>query len=215
MEAWDKRIVGLDHRTLLTRYKPGLITPKDFGSHYKLILHRAMFTNPHNPNAGDSRCRACRGDRESITHFGECTVLKPMFVLMRKFDGSDAWDDIRMNLFGVNDMKGVIPQGTSALHFMLWKHALIQLTMCSLKGIKVNAEEIIDKAVLRLQKRIKTLEYNVRCAYCKGDARGEDVKLDAFRKRLEGIGDIDEKGKVTLHRDLQIAIEMAEIQRTP
>ena len=41
------------------------------------------------------------------------------------------------------------------------------------------------------------------------------MKLDAFRKRLEGIGDIDEKGKVTLHRDLQIAIEMAEIQRTP
>ena len=41
------------------------------------------------------------------------------------------------------------------------------------------------------------------------------MKLDAFRKRLEGIGDTDENDKVTLHRDLQIAIEMAEIQRTP
>ena len=79
----------------------------------------------------------------------------------------------------------------------------------------MSAEDIIDKAVLRLQKRIKTLEYGIQCAYCKGDARATDVKLDTFRKRLEGIGDIDEKGKVTLHKDLQIAIEMAEFQRTP
>jgi hypothetical protein len=215
LAAWDKRIEGIDHRMLLVRYKPGLITPKDFGSHFKLILHRALLTNPHNPNASDGRCRMCKGDRESITHFGECVILKPIFKLMRKFDGGEAWDDIRLNLFGVNDMKGIIPQGTSALHFMLWKHALIQITLCSLKGLKVNAEDIIDKAVLRLQKRIKTLEYGIRCAYCKGDARATEVKLDTLRKRLEGIGDIDEKGKVTLHEDLQIAIEMAEIQRTP
>ena len=157
----------------------------------------------------------CRGDTESIVHFGECVILKPMFKFMRKFDGGEAWDDIRLNLFGVNDMKGIIPQGTSALHFMLWKHALIQITLCSLKGVKVNAEDIIDKAVLRLQKRIKTLEYGIQCAYCKGDARAQDVRLDSFRKRLEGIGDIDEKGRVILDKDLQIAIEMAEIQRTP
>ena len=52
---------------------------------------------------------------------------------------------------------------------------------------------LIHNHVLRLQKRIKTLEYNVRCAYCKGEARNKDVKLNAFRKRLEGIVDIDEK----------------------
>ena len=71
--------------------------------------------------------------------------------------------------------------------------------------MKVNAEDIIDKAVLRLQKRIKTLEYGIQCAYCKGDARAQDVRLDSFRKRLEGIGDI-EKGRVILDKDLQIAI---------
>ena len=211
MKAWDSRVPGLDYRTLLTRYKPGLATPKDFGSHFKLILHRAFFTNPHNPSATSENCRACRGDRESIAHFGECVTLKPMFKLMRVFDGGTAWDDVRLNLFGVNDMKGVLPEGTSTLHFMLWKHTLIQLTMNSLNGTPVNASEIIDKAVLRLHKRVKALEYNITCEYCRSDARKSEVDLGKYRKRLEGIGSIDDGGRVTLHPDLQTVIDLARL----
>ena len=50
---------------------------------------------------------------------------------MREFDDGHAWDDMNMNLFGINDMKGVVKEGTSTLHFMLWKHLIIQLTMSS------------------------------------------------------------------------------------
>ena len=82
---------------------------------------------------------------------------------MRNFDEGYAWDDVRMNLFGVNHMKGVVPEGTSTLHFMLWKHTLIQLTLSSLRGTEVKASEIIDRAVLRLQRRVKALGYEVQC----------------------------------------------------
>ena len=138
MKAWESRVENIDWRTLLSRYKPGLATPKDFGSHFKLILHRAFFTNPHNPNASSIYCRACKTERESIAHFGKCNRLKPVFEFMRKFDEEKAWDDVRMNLFGVNDMKGIVPEGTSTLHFMLWKHTLIQLTLASLRGTDVS-----------------------------------------------------------------------------
>ena len=37
-------------------------------------------------------------------------MLKPIFEFMRKVDKGSAWDDVRMNLFGVNDMKGVVPE---------------------------------------------------------------------------------------------------------
>ena len=40
-------------------YKVGLVTPKDFGGHFKLIVHRAMLTNPHNLHAEASTCRLC------------------------------------------------------------------------------------------------------------------------------------------------------------
>ena len=53
---WLQLLDNLDWRNLLSRYKPGLATPKDFGSHFKLVLHRALLTNPHNPSATTHNC---------------------------------------------------------------------------------------------------------------------------------------------------------------
>ena len=208
LAAWDKRLPGIHWRTLLARYKPGLATPKDFGSHFKLILHRAMFTNPNNPQSDTALCRVCNKERESILHFGRCQGLKPIFEFMRTFDGGTDWDDARMNLFGVNDMMGVIPEGTSTLHFMLWKHTLIQLTMKALKGEPVSPLAIIDKATLRVLKRVKALEYEIRCEYCKSEARETAPKLGKFKARIEGIGNISDEGRVYLHEKLKEIIEL-------
>jgi hypothetical protein len=95
---------------MLARYKPGLATPKDFGSHFKLILHRALLTNPHNDKASTCMCRLCGNERESILHLGKCEWLKPIFEVLRKFDGGTAWNDACLNLLGVNDMKGIPPE---------------------------------------------------------------------------------------------------------
>ena len=88
---------AINFGTLMERYKVGLITPKDFGSHFKLILHRAMLTNPHNPEAETSSCRLCGLTRESIWHWGECEGLKPIFETLRVFDGGQRWDDLKLN----------------------------------------------------------------------------------------------------------------------
>ena len=107
-----------------------------------------------------------------------------------------------------NKMKGIIPQGTSALHFMLWKFLLIQLTLKSIKGTPIDPLEIIDKAVLRLHRRTKSLAYEISCECCKAEARENNPNISKFAKRLEGIGHIEDN-KIILNDVLQTAIDLA------
>ena len=208
---WENILGGIDWRTLLSRYKPGLATPKDFGSHFKNILHRALLTNPHNPQASTHKCRLCGEERESILHLGTCEWLRPVFEVMRKFDKGPRWDDARRNLLGVNDMKGIPPEGTSTLHFMLWKHILIQMTAWSLNHVPPNAQQIIDRAVLRLEKRISAIQYEITCEYCTSESRGTAPNLSKARRRLEGIAEISESGQVILHSELSELLEVANL----
>ena len=121
---------------------------------------------------------------------------------MRKFDGGPRWDDARLNLLGVNDMKGILPEGTSTLHFMLWKHIIIQLTLCSLQHVTPDVYQIIDKAVLRLEKRVSALQYEITCTLCKSESRGVAPNLKPARRRLKGIGEILDSGKLLLRTEL-------------
>jgi hypothetical protein len=208
---WLHLLGELNWRTLMGRYKPGLATPKDFGSHFKLILHRALLTNPHNPSAECHSCRLCGQDRESILHLGTCPWLRPIFELMRKFDGGSRWDDARLNLLGVNEMKGIPPEGTSTLHFVLWKHILIQMTLLSLKKIPPDTQQIINRAMLRLEKRISALQYEVTCMFCKAESRSTSPNLTFARRKLKGIGDVLDSGKVILHPDLASLLHAARL----
>ena len=119
---------------------------------------------------------------------------------MRTFDGGDRWDDARLNLLGVNNMKGIPHEGTSTLHFMLWKHILIQMTMWSLKKIPPDTQQIIDRAVLRLDKRVSALEYEITCMYCQAEARSVPPDLSRAQRRIKGIGSVLDSGKIVYNR---------------
>jgi hypothetical protein len=215
LAKWLELGMIIDWRTFLQRYKPGLATPKDYGSHFKLILHRAMLTNPHNPSASTHLCRCCGKERESITHFGKCTKLRPVFEFMREFDGGGVWDDVQMNLFGVNDMKGIIPSGTSTLHFMLWKFTLIQLTQASLQGKPISPTSIIDRACLRVNRRVKALQHEIHCEFCRAQSRECEPSLQKIITKLAGLGEVDPlNGAVTLRDILKNTIALAEQSNT-
>ena len=161
-----------------------------------------MWTNPHNPSASSEKCRACGMVRESVQHFGQCVKLKPIFEVMRKFDGASDWDDARMNLLGVNAFKGVIPEGTSALHFMLWKFTLIALTKSGMEGAPVIPTTIIDSAMRRLREKIKAVRYNVTLERTRCEARETTPDFRKFGRVLEGIGEVTKEGYVRLNDEL-------------
>ena len=185
------------------------LSAKDYGSHFKLILHRAMWTNPHNPQASSVNCRACGLERESVLHFGKCTKLKPIFEVMRQFDGAESWDDTRMNLLGVNPFKGVIPEGTSALHFNLWKFTLIALTKASLEGAPIMPSYIIDSAMRRLRGKIQALSYSISTEKNRCDSRGTVPDFRKYNKLLEGIGSVTPEGYISLEEDLKTLFLLA------
>ena len=130
---------------------------------------------------------------------------------MRAFDGGERWDDARLNLLGVNDMKGIPPEGTSTLHFMLWKHILIQMTAFSLNNVPPQVQQIIDRAVLRLEKRINALKYDITCTFCQSESRSTTPNLKHARRKLQGIGDVLDSGKVELHPELAHLINNASL----
>ena len=134
-----------------------------------------------------------------------------MFETMRKFDGGSRWDDARRNLMGMNDMKGVVPEGTSTLHFMLWKHILLQMTMYSLKNVPPDVHQIINRALLRLEKRISSAQYEITCSLCQAESRSTPPNLKPARRRLKGIGDVLDSGKVVLHPDLVALLHAARV----
>ena len=162
-----------------------------------------MLTNPHNPEAETSSCRLCGLTRESIWHWGECKGLKPVFETLRVFDKGQRWDDRKLNLFGINDMKGRIPDGTSALHFMMWKFILIQMTQMSLKKQAFDSEEIIKYAVRRLHSRVKTAEYKIIMIRNKAFAQSKSPDYGTIARWTEGIADIHkDSGVLTPHEAL-------------
>ena len=57
LTTWPEKTVNL--RGVSFRYSMGMAVPTDFGSHYRLIMHRAMMTNPHSPTATSCMCRLC------------------------------------------------------------------------------------------------------------------------------------------------------------
>jgi len=121
---------------------------------------------------------------------------------MRKFDGAKEWNDTRMNLLGVNAFKGVIPEGTSALHFMLWKFTLIALTKAGMEGAPIVPNSIIDSAMRRLREKIKSIRYSVTLEKTRCESREVKPDYRRFRRFLEGIGDVTEDGAVRLNDEL-------------
>ena len=204
IKAWTTILGELDFIGISHRYSTGIQTPKDYGSHYKLILHRAFFTNPHNPKVGTDLCTLCDVERESIEHFGKCMCLRPMFEIMRKFDRGDKWDDTALNLFGHHPNKKIIPQGTSLVHFTLWKMAIIQMTQLSIEGTPFDINVVIERAKGRLKRKVDTARYNVSNIGIRAASRQITPRAPQYTKWLEGIGTIQEEEdqiKLSLTKD--------------
>ena len=114
-------------------------------------------------------------------------------------------------------MRGVIPEGTSTLHFILWKFIIIELTMVSLKGKPFSSEDIIEPGLRRLARKLNGVQYAMTCAKNKTDSRhskaeGETPPTDysKFEKWVAGIATVVD-GKLQLADDLLVLFHAYEI----
>jgi len=203
LTEWPKKFEErIDLRGISLRYSVGIGVPTDFGSHYKVILHRRMLTNPHNPNATTSSCRLCGAARESIAHWGECTVLKPIFVVMRKFDKGERWDMQVLNLLGQYPNLKVVDPGVSLIHFIIWKFIIISLTQMALKNSPFVASTVLELAKRRIKRRIDGARVGLRIIIIRAQAREAEPKYHQYIKWTKGIGEIVDH-KIKLHDEVE------------
>ena len=202
IDKWTEKLGDIDIRGISERYSVGIASPKDFGSHFKLILHRHLWTNPHNPNAPSEKCRLCGLCRESVQHLGGCVTLKPIYEELRLIDGGDRWDDPTLNLLGQFKNKKTIPPGVSLVHFIVWKFILIHMTHLSLHKTPFRVEEVLKQAKGRISRKIETAKYQLQCIKVRAEARQESPKHPQVTKWMRGIGEIAE-GVLSLKRSVK------------
>ena len=59
-------------------FQGGLLTPKDYSSYFKNVLHRALLTRNRKPaDDGSKACRCCLAADESLSHLPDCPSLLP------------------------------------------------------------------------------------------------------------------------------------------
>ena len=200
---WEELLGEISWSSIGNRYKQGLVTPADFGTHYKCITHRQFKLRR---GEGGDRCRLCGAEKESVQHFGECRGLKPIFDSMRKVDGGHRWNDSALNLLGAKEGKAV-ERGTSALHMMIWKQVIPEMVRVDTKNEKFQSEEVLKRAVRRYKKRERALEVSIKLYKNKCESKGMMPSMDRFNKALAGIAEVDDSGKVSRKRGLEEWIE--------
>ena len=217
--SWPKRFEHIDLRGISERYSVGIVTPVDFGSHYKLVMHNSLLTNPHNPEAISPMCRLCGRCRESLTHFGECIKIKPIFEWLRHIDGGVRWNDQLLNLMGqhhsitrvlsplpveASPSSGIIPPGISLVHFCTWKFILIHLTLASLNGQPFMTDTILSQIRRRIRRKIDSAREGLRIEVVRAEARGIEPKAHKYHKWIKGIGTIVNNRALKLHPEVEI-----------
>ena len=108
-------------------FQGGILTPKDYSSYYKNILHRAFLTRNRMPTEdGSTKCRCCGAAVESLSHFPHCPCLCTGWS--RLLDLVDEKPNPRAILLGIGSGGQVLPRGWLALWLLLWKFIIISLT---------------------------------------------------------------------------------------
>ena len=66
--AWEDRIGHLPS-DIGQRYNNAMLTPRDWHSHFKNVMHRGLWTKGHDPI--EAACRCCKLTHENLQNFAE------------------------------------------------------------------------------------------------------------------------------------------------
>ena len=201
MAAWTSRLGGrIPWQDLGTSFQNGLLTPKDYCSYFKNVLHRALLTRNRKPSEdGDTKCRCCHAVDESLSHLPDCPSLLPLWnKLLSLIDEPHSSIAI---LLGVGRNGHALPLGWRALWLIVWKFVIINFTQIGVgETATVNVESTWELALRRLAVRVHAVVHNYRSRLSAAEARGHKPPAPAStNKLLEPLASLNEQGALTWH----------------
>ena len=128
IEAWTSRLGGaIPWQELGQSFQGGLLTPKDYCSYFKNVLHRALLTRNRKPaDDGDTKCRCCHAAVESLSHLPGCPSLLPCWNRLLSLVNEP--HSSRAVLLGISKDGHALPLGWRALWLIVWKFVIISFT---------------------------------------------------------------------------------------
>ena len=220
------------------RYNLSLLTPRDWASHFKNVLHRAMKVNSQDASKA---CRCCYQGRENLQHFAACPIVGRVFDDLAKLvahlgrsgqssgeaaGDPDARADLsefadftvtereRFCLFALTPKGGPLHAGWINLHLLLWKQIIYQLTCVTLEDASFHPHEIWQAAWTRLNSKALAKQEHLRTARLRAESRGKDMpSSDRYARPLRPLATFDEHGKLEWNPNIYETIR--RLSQTP
>ena len=181
--AWAERI-GLLPDDIGGRYNNALLTPKDWASHFKNVLHRNMWTKGHDDN--DKACRCCKHAYENLQHFATCDVLGKLFASLaeviadsgvdslQNYDSFTERDKERFALFALTPEGPKLEAGWVNLHLLIWKYIIYSLTVLQTEGTPFHTHSVWQAAWTRFTWKAEALGEKNKTTSLRAESRGEE-----------------------------------------
>jgi len=208
LAAWAERIGQLPH-DVGKRYNNRLLTPKDWMSHFKNVLHRGMRVRSHSSDAQAHGCRCCKHARENITHFASCVATGKIFldladlvgVPIRQFSENDR---NRFALFALTPDGKQLPEGWINLHLLLWRYVIYQLVLVDTEDAKFESHAVWQAAWSKFESRALAKKESVRTDLLRAESRGlEPPDLTGRSACMTPLASLDETGELVWDEKLK------------
>jgi len=183
IEAWTARLGPLPD-DIGCRYNCAMLTPKDWASHFKNILHRGMWVKAHDDI--DKACRCCKHAYENIQHFATCDTLGKIFASLAAVIAGSGVDSLnnynsftgiekeRFALFAITPSGPKLENGWINLHLLLWKYIIYALTMLQIEGTPLHINSIWQAAWQRFVWKAEALGEKVKTTHLRAESRGDE-----------------------------------------
>jgi hypothetical protein len=197
--VWTNKLGPIDWTSIGRLYRERLLTPKDFMTHYKLILHRALLTRNRN-KARIARCatncRLCRKTTETIDHLAICPKLTGIwtyYLALLPPEHAPNNDTERRRLLLLCATETPLPSALSDLLLVVWKFVLIHFTAVDLANQPFSPTAVWDGAIRRFASKANKLTYQVSQAVANAEASEETPHLQPFNDLLLPLAYFDQQ----------------------
>ena len=202
--VWQGLLGPLDWIAIGRKYRQRLLTPRDFMTHFKLILHRGLYTRANNRTGLVSPlCRLCDSSLENIRHLTTCRRLRTIwdrFILLTNVNCQTQQERDKLILLGISPDGRSLPQALSDFHLVLWKFVLIHFTLVDLQKQRFVAENVWKGAVRRYASKANSLTFIIQLKQIRAENGGSDVRVTNENSILAPLGVIDTNGTITWQR---------------
>ena len=202
-KAWESRIGKLP-TNVGERYNLRLLTPRDWVSHFKNVLHRAMLTRAK--QGGDGQCRCCARARESLQHFTQCSFVGEVFLAFRnltKVKVTDEKEQVRYDLFTIRPDGLDEHEGWVNLHLLLWKQVIAAITRVDTEDETFKPEPLWAWAWANFERKALAHQEKFRTRVLRARSRGDQPPSPETAMRpLAPLATFSENGFLVWDKDL-------------